>query len=196
PPPADCTTADCRRIHEHWARETSLEDVLSSTLKDYKNTQARTRNAQHVAIRSQHPTILDYLQTTESSFLCIELSLAEKNETDFISSMRDLYHLDGPQLVYRAIMLELAGRFQVSQGSLERLLRQPASIWKGMPESLLNCSRPEPDLIYDTTDVFGIKKKQYVYEIKPDFEYVDIYDGKITRIQKVPIAHSPLTTDD
>jgi len=187
PPPADCTTPECKRILAEISKQRNIEVVIDDAIQRYRDEEKKTKAGAKSAQLNHHPTILDYLKNQNSNTLCTQLTSDRKTRNPYISSLRDLYGLDNEELVFTAMIFELSERFKTEIHEVERLYQRPQSIWVGMNEDMLNCSRPNPELIYNGKNTFGVHKKQYVYEIKPNYEYVDLYSGKVINITTDPI---------
>lgn len=189
-PPADCTTEDCLQILKKWSEEKSIEILIKEAITRFEQRKNDTLAEERAAVRNKHPTVLDYLKSKESGSLCLQLATKDKKNNKFLSRLTDLYSLANSGLVVSALMLELSDRFKTSEADIKKLYQQPDSIWVGMEEALLNCSRPDPLIIYDNKGFFGASTRQYVYEVTPDYEYVDVYNGEVTKIWKEPMPPS------
>lgn len=184
-PPRECNSRDCQRIFNEWSKQKTIEAILDEAVSQFRRSKQHAKQAALEEIRQSRPTILDYLKSEESMSLCLHFSATKDNP--FFSRLAEIYNIENEDLVVTALKMELGDRLQVDPDEIEKLYKQPGSIWKGMSENLLNCSRPEPELIYENNDIFGAVKKQYIYEIKPNYEIIDTFNGKIVKITTEPL---------
>lgn len=188
PPPPSCLSTDCKNIRIEIAAQRDLDTVMESAIARFRGQKEGTRSRERLAELKSFPTARHYLEAQSTDLLCSHLSLMndEEKHTQLVLKLMDLYDLEHVRLLVREFILELSNRLKSETIDVGKLFLAPGSVWIGMKEELLICSRPDPDLIYDEAEFFGSKKKQYVYEIEPNFELVDIQNGFVSKITMQP----------
>lgn len=189
PPPRNCVTSGCINIQKEIAQESDLNDVIEAAIARYTDQEQREISREKQTELDKFPSTMDFLELQSTGILCLNLSLMskDKNKSQLVLKIMDLYDLKETKSVAKAFVDELSTRLRSEFIDVGKIYMNPGSVWVGMNEALLNCSRPDPELIYDEATLFGSKKKQYIYELERDYEYVDIQNGLVTKVSKQPL---------
>lgn len=190
PPPSDCVTRQCARIHDEVSMERDLESAMDDAVNRYQETHdARALKEKEQAL-SINPTLKAYFQKQSTSTLCQNLQFRpnSRRNNQYAERLMDLYNIESDAEIHNALAQVLGGRINTNATDIVKLFDLSGNLWVGMHENLLHCARPVPYLTYKPASRVSAPLRQYIYEVGTNFEYVDVQNGTITNIRSLPIA--------
>lgn len=190
PPPSDCVTRRCARIHDEVSTERDLESAMDKAVNSYQETHdARVlkENEQELSI---NPTLQTYFQKQSTSALCQNLQFRPNSRRDnrYAEKLKDIYNIKSDAEINNALAQVLGKRIDVDSTDIVKLFDLSGNLWVGMQENLLKCARPVPYLTYKPASRISAPLRQYIYEVGANFEYVDVQNGRIINFRSLPIS--------